>query len=221
MLVCSSLTEKPTTPKPSRPVRSSCWFRLWYALFALAPIILAACESDGHFTFLGYTSRPVYDTTIRTVRIPIFGNETTRQGLEFDLHKALVREIESKTPYKVVPAHAAADTELIGRIISLNKAVTNVNQLGETREAQLTLGVQVEWRDLRPKAQGEIIRDPLGNPTNELPPGGELAKGKEPKVLVQSLSSFVPEIGQSFSSSQIELSKKMAVQIRSMMEKSW
>ncbi|MGF1579384.1 MAG: LptE family protein [Gemmataceae bacterium] len=221
MLVCSTLIENPTTLEPKKPLKGSCWFRVWYAVFALTPIIFAACETDGHFTLFNYTTRPVYDETIQTVRIPIFGNETTRQGLEFDLHKALVREIESKTPFRVVPAHAAADTELIGKIISVNKAVTNVNQLGETREAQLTLGVQVEWRDLRPKALGEVVRDPLGNPTDQLPPGGPGTEKKPPSVLVQSLSTFVPELGQSFTSSQTELARKMAVQIRSMMEKTW
>ena len=37
-----------------------------------------------------------------------------RQGLEFDLTRAVVREIEAKTPYKVVGADADADTELTG-----------------------------------------------------------------------------------------------------------
>jgi len=38
-------------------------------LFALA---LCGCESGGHFTFLGYTTRPNYDTCIKTVYVPIF-----------------------------------------------------------------------------------------------------------------------------------------------------
>ena len=46
-------------------------------------LLLAGCGSDGHFTILGYTTAPMYDLGIRSVRVPIFGNVTLRKGLEF------------------------------------------------------------------------------------------------------------------------------------------
>ena len=42
----------------------SCWIGL--TLFTAA-LLLAGCTSDGHFRFLGYTTEPNYDSTIRTV----------------------------------------------------------------------------------------------------------------------------------------------------------
>ena len=63
---------------------------------------MASCESWGHFTFLGYTTRPNYDECIKTVYVPIFDNKTFRRGMEFDLTRAVIREIEAKTPFKVV-----------------------------------------------------------------------------------------------------------------------
>src|SRR5436190_23661824 len=91
----------------------------------LLALLLPSCDWDGHFTILDYTTRPNYDTSIHTVRVPIFENVTMRRGLEFDLTRAVIREIEAKTPYKVVSAGCAADTELKGRIVTLNKNLLN------------------------------------------------------------------------------------------------
>ena len=94
------------------------------ALVALAVALLPGCASwDGHFCLFGYTTRPLYDLGIRTVRVPIFKNFTFRRGLEFQLTEAVIREIESKTPYKVVQEADCADTELIGTIVGRSKAV--------------------------------------------------------------------------------------------------
>src|SRR5438034_11797384 len=71
-------------------------------LLVIAPVALAVCgcAEGGHFTVLGYTTQPNYNTDIRTVRVPIFKNDTFRQGLEFDLTRAVIREIEAKTRYQ-------------------------------------------------------------------------------------------------------------------------
>src|SRR5262249_31519782 len=90
----------------------------------LAPLALAlpSCESDGHFTLFGYTTRPNYRSDVCSVRVPVFKNltyrDSTRQGLEMDLTRAVVRQIELKTPWKV---KEDADTELTGTIVSLTK----------------------------------------------------------------------------------------------------
>src|SRR5690348_3492496 len=89
---------------------------------ASGALLLPACEAGGHFNVLGYSSKPLYDTDIHTIRVPIFQNKTFRRGLEFDLTQAVVRAIEAKTPYKVVSCDCDADTELTGTIINVTKA---------------------------------------------------------------------------------------------------
>src|SRR5947199_10161411 len=152
-------------------------------------LLLSACNWDGHINVLGYTTQPMYDLGICTVRVPIFKNFTLRRGLEFQLTEAVVREIESKTPYKVVQ-DCDADTESIGTIVGRSKAVVNYNQLAETREAQTTLSVEVVWRDLRAGHGGEILSLPVpgkpGDPVPPPPPPG----APVPPVLVQSLATF-------------------------------
>src|SRR5947209_18820557 len=125
---------------------------------ALAAAALAGCESAGHFTLLGYTTRPNYDANIRTVYVPIFASQimidSTRRTLPEDLTRAVLREIEAKTPYKVTHDLCAADTELTGTLQTLTKNILNRNPLNEVREAEEVLTVGIVWKDLR---TGEVL----------------------------------------------------------------
>src|SRR5262245_15614068 len=137
----------------SMVLRCCRWLLPALALAACA-LILPSCASDGHLTVLGYSTKPNYDPNIRTVRVPIFKNKTIMTvtpvvGMEMDLTRAVVREIELKTPFKVVQDCEAADTELRGVIIGFSKVMLNYNPFNEVREAETQLVVQLVWRDLR------------------------------------------------------------------------
>lgn len=139
------------------------------AALATALLLAPSCEWDGHFTLLGYTTRPNFDTCYKTVKVNIFKNPTFWSvlpvpGMEMELTQALVREIEQRTPYKVVQDNA--DTEIIGNIKSFNKAILSYNQLFEVRECETTLVVEVLWRDLR---TGKILTMPTRLPGAPLP----------------------------------------------------
>ncbi len=191
-------------------------------LLAGALAVLPGCGTwDGNFCILGYTTQPMYDLSIRTVRVPIFKNLTFRRGLENDLTEAVVREIHAKTPYRVVQNCDAADTELIGTIVARNKGITNLNQLGEIREANTLLSVEVVWRDLRPGRAGEVLSLPVPGKPGEPPPPPPPPGTPAPPALVQSIGSFIPELGGSVTTAEKENVDKIAVQIVSMMEKPW
>jgi hypothetical protein len=189
-------------------------------LMAVVALVLPACNWDGHLNFFGYTTQPTYDTGIRTVYVPIFENktfqDTTRRQLEQALTKAVIREIEAKTPYKVASSPDRADSELIGKIVSVTKSIINSNQINEVREAQTIVNVEIIWRDLRPGHLGEILsakrQGGTQNPDPTAPP---------PPVVVSSIGTFVSEVGGSMSTSFQQNVDKLAVQIVSMMEKGW
>jgi hypothetical protein len=191
--------------------------RRWLAgLLATAALVLPSCTSDGHVDLCGYTSRPNYDLAIRTVRVPIFKNFTFRKGVEFELTRSVIREIESKTPYKVVSDGCDADTELTGTIVNLAKGAINVNQLNEVRDIQTTLVVEVLWRNLR---TGELLSRPKAGPPPEVPPG---APPPPPlPVQVTSVAAYIPELGMSNATVYQQNVDRLAVQIVSMMEKPW
>jgi hypothetical protein len=191
--------------------------------------LLPSCQ-DGHLQILGYTSRPNYDMSIRTVHVPIFKNVTQgafRRGLEFDLTRAVIREIEAKTPYKVVSDPCHADTELSGTIINLSKVVININPENLVREAQTILTAQVVWKDLRPGHVGEILSAPTRPgppPIPALQPGDAPPLGATPPpppTVVTSEASFAPELGQSTTTALKLNVDRLAVQIVLMMEKPW
>src|SRR5438477_7917048 len=131
--------------------------RLLLSLSILSCLGLASCESSGHFSVLGYSTKPNYDPCIKTVYVPIFENKTFRRGLEFDLTRAVIKEIEWKTPFKVVSDCNRADTQLTGVIQAYNKNILNRNQLNEQRETETVLTVAIVWKDLR---SGEILSQP-------------------------------------------------------------
>jgi hypothetical protein len=215
-------------------------------MFTTGLLLLAAlgCESAGHFTLLGYSSRPNYSENIRTVYVPQFQSQifidSTRRSLPVDVTKAVIREIESKTPYKVTSDRECADTELSGTLVMMNKQLLNRNQLNEIREAETVLTAAIVWKDLRTgeilskpfKGQGELVTPgipsldipdlggPTPPPTTDVPPGVVCPEVPIP-VLVTGTGQYIPEVGQSNLSAYQRSVDRLATQIVSQMEKPW
>jgi hypothetical protein len=185
-------------------------------VLAAVAVLLPSCGWDGQLCILGYTTRPNYDAGIHTIHVPIFKNYTYIRELEFDLTRAVIREIEARTPFKVVSEGCPADTELTGTIITLNKTVINRTQLNEVREAQTVLGVEIIWRDLR---TGEVLSQPRPKSDPDSPPPPP--EGPPKPLLVQSLATYIPELGGSTTTSLQQNVNRMAVQIVSKMELPW
>lgn len=190
------------------------------AVLALAAFLGGGCASDNNIKLLGYQVGPVHDNHIRTIRVPVFKNRTYRLGIEDDLTRAVIKEIEAKTPYKVVGGGQPADTELEGIIITSGKNVINRNQLNEVREAETTVSVEIYWRDLR---TGELLSQPKKK-APQLPSALDptpSAPAPDKPLMVTSTATFIPELGQSLNSSQLKACEKLASQIVGMMENPW
>jgi Lipopolysaccharide-assembly len=200
---------------PNRVLRTRAKRGFSAALAAVA-VLLPSCAWDGQLCILGYTTRPNYDPGIHTIRVPIFKNNTYIRGLEFDLTRAVIREIGARTPFQVVSAECPADTELTGTITVLNKIAINRTQLNEIREGQTTLGVEIIWRDLR---TGEVLSQPRAksDPDNPSPP----PDGPPKPLLIQSLGDYIPELGGTTTTALQQNVNRMAVQIVSKMEIPW
>lgn len=107
----------------------------------------------------GYASKELFPEDYHTVTVPIFENRTFYRGVEFELAEAMVKQIESRTPYKVV-APGMAQTILEGTITDIEQ-----NQLSRRRpgglpqEIELTVTVDFVWKDL---GKGGVIKDRRG-----------------------------------------------------------
>jgi hypothetical protein len=113
-------------------------------------LLVPACNWDGHFSVLGYTTRPNYDLNIKTVRVPLFENKTYYQGLEFEVTDQVIKAISARTPYRVVSnIGGTADTELKGTITLFTQNTVLPNPNNERRVAECTMTVEVTWVDMR------------------------------------------------------------------------
>ena len=60
----------------------------------------------------GYSIRPPFDKSFKTIYVPMFRTLTFRRDLNLQMTRAIIAEIERRTPYKVVGTPEAADVTL-------------------------------------------------------------------------------------------------------------
>ena len=101
-------------------------------------------------TGCGYTTQELYPTQFNTVSVPNFENRSGERGVEFALREALIKEIEQRTPYKVVGSSSLADTQLTGSVLRIDRQLISRDpNAGLPQEIELTVTIDFDWRDLR------------------------------------------------------------------------
>ena len=120
------------------------------------------------------------------------------------LTEAVQREIQQRTPFRLVTADRA-DTQLIGKLVSVRKDVLTETRFDDPRELQLTLAVEVTWEDLRNR---RILAQRRISVPHEF-------------LQVSSQATFAPETGQSLATATQQAVDRLARQIVDMMEAPW
>ncbi len=122
---------------------------LWFALL-VGVVVLPGC---------GYSSKELFPDTYQTVATPIFENRTFYRGVEFELAEALTKQVQSRTPYRVV-SPGTAETILEGTITLIEqKQLSRRRPGGVPQELELSVTVDFHWKDLR---TGDVIRGRRG-----------------------------------------------------------
>ena len=107
----------------------------------------------------GYTAGELYPEQYTTVAVPIPQNKTFYRGVEFDLGEAITKQMELRTPYKVV-ASASADTELVATVATVRQRQVNRTRTGGLpQEIEVRVSIDFAWRDLH---TDQTIRDRKG-----------------------------------------------------------
>ncbi len=164
----------------------------------LAP--LAGCLGNPY----RFGNQSLFPPGIETVYVPVFKSSSFRRDLGERLTEAVVKEIERRTPYKVV-GNPHADTVLTGRIVGETKHLLVETLTGDPRDTEVHLQVEVSWTDLR------------GNPIRRCPPVPVPANCAS----FGGTSESVPEVGQSTATAQQQAIQRLAEQIVSLMEAPW
>jgi hypothetical protein len=208
--------------------------------YSIGATIASALGCQNGFKFLGYQvgADALYDTNIKTVYVPLLNNRafqtTPYRGFEVDVTQAIVREIGKTTAFRVTSDVNKADTELLGTIVLIQKQLLNLNQQNQIREAEISVTVEVVWRDLR---TGEILSNPRRakpgvpnpkldeppipfDPNVPLPPEASVRETPVPARIVAT-GRLLPELGETNASASKRIHDQIAVQIVSMMEKKW
>ena len=106
----------------------------------------------------GYGTREIFPARYETIAVPIFENRTFYREVEFDLTEAVIKEVEQRTPYRVV-ATDAADTVLEGRIMVIEQDVLSQATGAVPQEVEVVIAIDFAWRDLD---SGRVILDRKG-----------------------------------------------------------
>lgn len=141
----------------------------------------------------GYSSKTIYPTEVSSVQVKMFGNRTFYRGTEFELTEALVKEIELRTPYKVV-SDAAADTVLEGTIVSITQTqLSRRRNGGLPQEMEMQFLVDFTWRNLR---TGQVMADRKGLAVvgRYVPPAGETLSAGQHEAIQKLASQIVWEM---------------------------
>ncbi len=157
----------------------------------------------GALTGCGYRFGHHADPTIRTVAVPVFESVADRTGWEIQLTEAVQKEIQSRTPFRLVHA-PQADTVLRGRVVTITKQPLTQTLTDDPRELQFTLAVEITWEDRR---------------GNELS-GGSLPISSE-AVAALSTGAMAVEVGQSRATAQRQAVQRLARQVVDLMEVPW
>ena len=141
---------------------------------------------------------------IRTVHVAVARNDTFRHDLGIRLTEALIREIETRTPYKVT-GDPNADSRLECRVVNETKVVLTETGTDDPRGLDAAVSVRANWMS----RNGEMLMQ------NAIVPTGELA------IEFSQDSRFVPEAGQSISTATDAAIEQLASRIVSQMELRW
>ena len=159
----------------------------------------------GSIAGCGYVVGNGFSHDARTIHVPMFTSDTFRRNTSERLTEAVHKEIEQRTPYRLVTAGDQADTRLVGHITSVRKSVLLEDRHDDIREAQLAYEVQLRWEDMR---TGQLLGSrnvPLSNNYAEL----------------TSAATMIPEIGQSYATAEQSVVDQMARDIVNLLEMPW
>jgi len=171
-----------------------------YLLF-LPLLVLPGCMG-----LSGYQvgSRSLFGLDIQTVYVPMVESDPTRRHFAEQLTEAICKQIEERSPYKVV-GRPSADSVLECRIISKNQWVSLVDPSNDPRQKSSELAVEIRWRDRR----SQDIRhfDPL--------------TWSDSIAQMSASDAMVAEFGHSLLTSEQKQIDRIANQIVGMMESPW
>jgi hypothetical protein len=168
------------------------------AICILLCVLLTGC--------IGYQvgTASLYAPDIATVYVPMIESDSYRRDLGERLTEAVCKEIELKTPYKVVSTPNADSILSVKLTRDTRKALVR-NAFDDPRVSENEIRTQVNWLNRR---RLQIV------PSQSFPIPPEA-------VAMSATSNIIPEAGQSVATQQQQAIVRLAQQIVGTMETPW
>ena len=180
---------------------------------SLASIVLALFLSIAGCAGYQVGSSTLYAPDVRTVYVPMIESDSYRRDLGERLTESVVKEIELKTPYKVI-ANPNADSVLDIHLKEDRRALLAEDALDNPRILENQLSAVVSWQNRR--------RMPLAPVQTFALPGALVGpEGMQDLVGVDQMTLLIPEAGQTVASQQQLAIDRLAEQIVATMEMPW
>ena len=176
------------------PGGSVCSIRLRHVSLRVVTLILIGLVGG-----CGYSIRPPFDKSVKTVFVPVLRTQSYRRDLNLNLTEMIQKEIKNRTPYKVVGTPENADTILEGTINYGDKNIVVESPFNLPRELNATVAVSVKW---------------VHNPPSDAD------KARPPTVVAETVN-FVPEVSETSLTAFYRTNQMLAAQIVDMMEQPW
>ena len=121
----------------------------WLPVAWLLAVATGGCGSTS-----GYAMQSRFPKEYRTVAVDVFRNETFDRPLNGELTEAVIKEVQSMTPYRIAP-ESRADTLLRGTVKRRNlRELSKSRGTGLSEEVLYEVEVDWEWIDQR---TGKVI----------------------------------------------------------------
>lgn len=161
-------------------------------------------------------SSTLYAPDVRTVYVPMIESDSFRRDLGERLTEAVVKEIELKTPFKVV-ANPNADSVLDIRLLGDKRDTLAEDAFDNPRLFENQLRAEVAWQNRRrlPLMLVQTLPLPGALVDPALPPGASGLVG------VSQTTPLIAEAGQTIASQQQLAIVRLAEQIVGTMETPW
>lgn len=166
------------------------------AIWSLLLLTLMGCSNDPS---KGWSNRSIFNEQVKTVAVPIATNTTHYRQIGFMLTDAVIKEIESRTPWKVTYA-SRADTVLNLTVQDVGLQTLSLSDLtGLNEEVVISLTVDFSWDDLESNqpifARQGFSAGGLFVPSN---PSGEVMQIGQFQVVQQLATDIVDEMASSW-----------------------
>ena len=101
----------------------------------MAVLMLASC---------GYTTRSLVSEKSSTIAVPVFDNVTRRRDLEWEITRAVVEEIHSRTHLRVVDLSDSPDLILVGSLVDVDELLLSKRRRQRLRESAVLVTAEIE-----------------------------------------------------------------------------